>query len=192
MERARGEPLVAQLGSRSWTDGEVNRVASVLAGAVQIYIQTFGEPYFDFHLRNMTYEPAEGRVWLFDFGIPRTFPSELITRLRQRSPLDVTVANLLGSTFFEATRPRTVFQRRRHRQSFLLADAVRAELPVAMTEVRWIALSVWEAAAAHGGWAARAWYRSIGGMVGIGMRRRIFGIEGNGSSRTGTADDASD
>ncbi|KRE32491.1 hypothetical protein ASG82_23660 [Mycobacterium sp. Soil538] len=175
MERAPGQSLIAHLGSRPWSDEEINQLASVLAGAVQTYIDTFDEPYFDFHLRNMTYEPAEGRVWFFDFGIPSTFAPDLVARLLQQAPLDVSVGNLLGSTVFEATRPRTMLQRRRHRQSFLLADAVRAQLPVAPAEVRRVARVVCDAAAAHGDWTAMAWYRSIGRLIGLRMRRAAFG-----------------
>jgi hypothetical protein len=175
MERAPGEPLIAHLRSRPWSDEEINQVASVLAGAVQTYVYTFDEPYFDFHLRNMTYEPAKGQVWFFDFGVPSTFPPDLVARLRQQAPLDVSVANLLGSTVFEATRPRAVLHRRRHRQSFLLAEAVRAQLPVAPAEVRRLARVVWDAAAAYGDWTALAWYRSIGRFVRLRMRRAAFG-----------------
>jgi hypothetical protein len=175
MDRAHGEPLVAHLGSRPWSDEEINQVASVLASAVQTYVDTFDEPYFDFHLRNMTYEPADGRVWFFDFGVPSTLTPDVVTQLLQRPPLDVSVANLLGSTVFQASRPGTMLQRRRHRQSFLLADAVRAQLPVAPAEVRQLARVVWDSAATYGDWTARAWYRSIGRLVGLRMQRAAFG-----------------
>ncbi|HET6731204.1 hypothetical protein [Mycobacterium sp.] len=176
MERAPGEPLLAQLASRLWTDEEIKQLASVFAAAVRTYVETFDEPYFDFHLRNVTYEPAEGRVWFFDFGVPSTFAPDLVARLRQRAPLDVSVANLLGSTLFEATRPRTVLQRRRHRQSLLLADAIMSELPVIAAEVDGVARDVWNSAAAQGDWMAMAWYRSFGKLVGPPMRRAAFGI----------------
>jgi hypothetical protein len=175
MERAPGESLTAHLGRRAWSQDEVDRLADVLAGAVRIYVDALAEAYFDFHLRNMTYEPAAGRVWFFDFGIPSNFPPDLVGRLRELPPLDVSVGNLLGSTVFEASRPRTVLQRRRHRQSFLVAEAVRTRLPVEPAAVGWVARAAWDAAAADGGPLASAWYRSAGGLVGLRMRRAAFG-----------------
>ncbi len=176
MQRAPGEPLTDHLGRRRWSREEIDWLADVLAGAVQTYVDTFAEPYFDFHLRNMTYEADRGRAWFFDFGVPSTFPPALDARLREQSPLDVSVGNLVGSTVFEATRPRTVLQRRRHRQSFLVAAAVRARLPLGPGDVRWVARSVWDAAVTDGDeWSAVAWYRSVGRLVGLRMRRAAFG-----------------
>lgn len=171
MERAAGESLITELRYRCWSHAELYQLADALAEAVQTYVEIFGEPYFDFHLRNMSYEAALGRVWLFDFGVPSTLPPVVVRELRELAPLEVSVGNLVGSVIFEATRPRTVFQWRRHRQSLVLAEAVRTRVPAASVAVNRVMRFVWDSAAASGDRKARLWYRLVGKLLRQRMER---------------------
>jgi hypothetical protein len=174
MERAPGVPLNVYLARHGLDDQELDELGATLATGVTTYVEAVGEPYFDFHLRNLVYEPSRGAVTFVDFGVPFTFDHALIDRVRALAPLDASAGQLLGSTLFEVARPRTLLNRRRHAQSLRLVDKVLDRLATGRDDVRSVARASYAASAASGGAPALVWHRTIGNIASARARRRFL------------------
>ena len=171
MERARGIPMQQDLGATAWESDRYTAVAGVLRGALIRYIETFGEPYWDFILRNMFYERASETVTFLDFAVPSLY-LPAIEELKQCAPLEVSLGALLASSIFEASRPKRILRRREHRQAPVLAQAVlrrcledSAGLTVEVAGVRRVAHLAYGLASTGGSWFRQAWYGSYGAVV---------------------------
>ncbi len=171
MTRAAGVPMQDHLARTTWTPDTHRRVADVLRRALVRYVETFDEPYWDFILRNMFYDPDTGMVTFFDFGVPALY-EPAIADLERLSSLEVSLGSLLASSVFEAGRPRRLSRRREHRQAPLLARTVLVRcldeshgLPVGIDGVAAAARITYGLAASDGGRLRRAWYRSGGRLL---------------------------
>jgi hypothetical protein len=100
-----GEPLSARLARSELSRAERDALAGLLAMGLTAYVRTFAEPYYDFHLRNVVSAP-DATVAFVDFGVPAELAGVLDT-LHRRHPIEVSLGNLVGSTVFEAMRPRS-------------------------------------------------------------------------------------
>jgi hypothetical protein len=97
-----------------------------IAEGLLVYVETFDEPYWDLHFRNMFVAPNARRITLFDFDIPE--PEALRReRLSRFTAVEISLGNLVGSTLFNACRLNQLRYGRLHRQSVTLATAVVAE-----------------------------------------------------------------
>ena len=171
MERAVGVPMQDHLARTSWTAQDYQRVADVMRIALIRYVQTFDEPYWDFIVRNIFFDPDTGTITFFDFGIPVLY-EPAIPDLERLAPLEVSLGSLLASSVFEAGRPRRFWRRREHRQAQALAAEVLARcldasegLPVSIEGVARAARLTFDLAATDGGWLRRTWYRSCGRLL---------------------------
>ena len=84
----------------------------LLEGLVR-YVDTFGEPYWDFIFRNMFYDEDEHLVTFLDFGFPPLF-LPILDELERRSPIEVSLAALVASAIFDAGRPKRMGRLREH------------------------------------------------------------------------------
>ena len=171
MERAAGIPMQDHLASHTWSPELRDRVSSVLNQALVSYVDTFHEPYWDFILRNMYFDPIEEVITFFDFGIPVIYLPAL-DKMKRSSPLDVSLGGLVASSIFEAGRPRRMARRREHRQAPALAAGVLRRCladpgnsAVSVDGVHEIAQTVYGLASRGGGLFRRGWYRSFGPLV---------------------------
>jgi hypothetical protein len=165
MTRATGIAMEDSLKCEVWSAARFARVGDILCRAVDTYVRTFDEPYWDFILRNMLYDPEKQLVTFIDYEIPPAC-LRLLDTLSRFSPLDFSVGTLVASSIFEPRRPRRLFRRRQHRQaSALVRAAVRSfrnppgvELKVA--QVREVAHLNYELATGGGNAVRRVWYKS--------------------------------
>ena len=171
MERAAGAPMQEHLARTTWNAQNYQRVADAMRIALIRYVETFDEPYWDFIVRNMFYEPTTGIVTFFDFGIPVLY-EPAISELQHLAPLEVSLGSLLASSAFEAGRPRRFWRRREHRQAQVLAAEVLTRcleasegLPITVEGVTRAARLTFDLAATDGGWLRRTWYRSCGRLL---------------------------
>lgn len=171
MERAAGIPMQQYLGANSLRPADYEGLAAVLHIALLRYVETFGEPYWDFIFRNMFYDPHGRVVTFLDFGFPALYLSAR-DQLQRRSPIEVSVGSLLASSIFEAARPKRMWRRREHSQAFTLAGAVferfmvthggRAVTPAG---VRSVVSLAYHLAASGGSRKRRLWYRYLGSVL---------------------------
>ena len=171
MERAAGMPLQDHLAQNVWEPERYGRVAGIMASALLRYVGTFAEPYWDFILRNMFYDPAAEAVTFLDFGIP-TIYEPILAELRTTHPVDVSLGGLVASSVFEAARPRRLVRRLEHRQAPQLALAVLERcledpdgLDVSGEGVRKAAHAAYGVAGSGGPWSRRLWYRGVGPVL---------------------------
>jgi hypothetical protein len=164
MTRARGERMQDLLATQQWTASRFEAVAAVLDRALTCYVQTFGEPYWDFILRNMFYDVDSGVVTFLDFGIPTIYEPRL-EELNRFSPVEVSIGGLVASSIFEAGRPIRMSRRLEHRQAPRLSAAV-ARMAIARGAdpggIRAVAKLTYGLASSHGGPTRRAWYATAG------------------------------
>jgi hypothetical protein len=172
MERARGVPMQDHLASEPWDRARYDRVGHVLREALTRYVETFGEPYWDFILRNMFYDPGRDLVTFLDFGVPTIYLPAL-DRLARHAPMEVSLGGLVASAVFESARPRRMRRRLEHRQAATLAAVVLERclaasdgLPLSRAGVHTVAFTTYGLAAAGGGWGRRQWYRWYGATLG--------------------------
>jgi hypothetical protein len=123
MRRASGERLSDRLRRRADEPADLTRLADVLAASLVVYVSTFGEPYYDFHFRNMLYDPSAGEVTFLDFAVPEHLVAAR-ERLDRLSPVEVSLGNLMGSSLFESIRPRHVLRPVAGRRTLELAARV--------------------------------------------------------------------
>ena len=122
MTRAEGQPLSERLG-RPVDEQEADWLAKVLSDGLSAYVDTFGEPYYDFHFRNMLYDVGRRQITFLDFGVPdHLLPVR--SELDRLPPFDASLGNLYGSSLFEAVRPKNVHRVRQNRCRVVLASSV--------------------------------------------------------------------
>ncbi|TWF79000.1 hypothetical protein FHX44_114926 [Pseudonocardia hierapolitana] len=175
MERAVGAPLTSHLAGVLLTERQFDQLAAVIVDALRIYVLTFSEPYYDLHLRNMAVEVPSGLVTFFDFGVPDIFDPVVVKSLNDLPPLDVSLGNLLGSTAFEAARPKTLHCRLRHQQSVRLVEKVlrlsrRIDIDnqpaVDLEVIHWTAVAALRASTTRrGGLLRTVWYGSAARFI---------------------------
>ena len=176
MQQATGMPLSEYLGRQELSDRRCDDLAGRMANALRVYVSTFNEPYYDFHLRNTLYDPgastpgppSDGLLVLLDFGIPLPEPFEE-SMVRLYTPIEVSLGNLVCSTVFESARPLHWFRARQHRQAGRLVSAVLRAFsdgeggePVSMVTVRSAFRARYAAVAYGGSQASFAWYSTVG------------------------------
>ena len=106
------------------TDAELRRVALGLAKGLCTYLSVVHEPYYDFCLHNALFQPAESRVVLLDFGIPRWQPP----LHGHYADVELSVGNLLGCVLYELVRPARVCSGLAQRQLVAVYCALRDQL----------------------------------------------------------------
>lgn len=122
MTRADGLPLSERLG-HPVDDREIGWLTRVLGDGLIAYVETFGEPYYDFHFRNMLYDVRRREITFLDFGVPdHLVPAK--SELDRLPPFDASLGNLYGSSLFEAVRPRNLHRARQNRNTARLAASV--------------------------------------------------------------------
>ena len=122
MTRAEGLPLSERLG-HPLDEQEIGWLTRVLSDGLSAYVTTFGEPYYDFHFRNMLYDVRRREITFLDFGVPdHLVPAR--SQLDRLPPFDASLGNLYGSSLFEAVRPRNLHRLRQNRSTVLLATSV--------------------------------------------------------------------
>ncbi|MDQ3432302.1 MAG: aminoglycoside phosphotransferase family protein [Actinomycetota bacterium] len=183
MSLVRGLPLPLHLRTARLEADLLAHLSSTLASALLVYVETFDEPYCDFHLRNMIYEPRTGVVSFLDFGMPNRpwSPADLAAL----SPLEISLGNLIGSSMFESLRPRCWFRLRQHRQALALCWAVVERVSrldhaagaagtgdVSADGVQRAAHLAFDRAAFTGAWYRQLWYRGMNACVGLAGSRR--------------------
>lgn len=95
-----GKPLAALLRRIRHQDPWACVIASRMHRALDIYVQVFEEPCYDFGFQNLLFEESTAVLTLLDFGVPgRMEPTSC------GSPLEVSVGNLVGTACYELVRP---------------------------------------------------------------------------------------
>lgn len=122
MTRANGLPLSEGLAHPA-DDQEIDWLARVLGDGLIAYVETFGEPYYDFHFRNMLYDVGRREITFLDFGVPDHLVAAR-SELDRLPPFDASLGNLYGSSLFEAVRPRNLHRVGQNRTTMLLAASV--------------------------------------------------------------------
>jgi hypothetical protein len=165
---------------------EMAWLTRVLCDGLTAYIATFSEAYYDFHFRNMLYDPTGREVTFLDFGVPDHLVAAR-PALDRLSPLDASLGNLYGSTLFEAVRPRNLRRREQSRRLLALSTAVIESFrergrtdpavrptPAGVAEATEI---VYRESASWGPRTHHAWYRLFPRRLSGGKRRleRLFG-----------------
>ena len=173
MARVPGVALSDRLAGSLLTDAELGAIAAVLAAGVTCYVRTFAEPYYDFHLRNVVSDAATNTLAFVDFGVPAELEGAL-PMLDGHDPLEVSLGNLVGSTVFEAARPRSVRLPRANRaQSFHLAREVVDSFmgsTVTSSGVAAVARLSYRQSARRGSLPRRLWYLARGDLAGQASR----------------------
>ena len=174
MQRAPGVPMVDYLQHHTLAEPTRRVLAETLAHAVAVYVDTFEEPYWDLHFRNMLVDPVRHQVVLLDFDIPE--PVGRRRDLLGSTPsLDVSLGNLVGSTIFNASRPNQLRRGRLHRQSIVLAaetvdaclrdQGTRSRRPPQERTVAETARVCYWLSAGSGTRLRRWWYRTAGHVL---------------------------
>jgi hypothetical protein len=176
MERAAGVSMEDYLNDKPWSPELYESVGRTLQEALPRYIQTFGEPYWDFIIRNMFFDPDRRLVTFLDFGIPESY-GPLLEELSRYSALEFSLGTLAASPVFESRRPKRIIRRREHRQAFALVSVVlrrfrdAADGNLKIEEVREAARITYALAADTGGRFRRGWYSSAARILTEPMTR---------------------
>lgn len=182
MECADGLPMTRHLNDVEIGPDQRQAYGRAIAEGLLVYVETFDEPYWDLHFRNMFVAPNARRITLFDFDIPE--PEALRReRLSHFTAVEISLGNLVGSTVFNAARPNQIRYGRLRRQSVLLAQQVvdvtmeqcrqrSLQLPTrdAVAQVARICFSL---SADSGNRVRRCWYASSGRAM---ARRSAAGL----------------
>lgn len=161
MARAAGTPLLAVLRRRTLDEESRRRLAATMAEGVAVYVAEFGEPYWDFQFGNVLYDENAATLTFLDFGIP---PFSGMSP-PQRSPLAITLGNLIGSTIFQSTRPKWLWRIGQQRQAIALCSEVtrravpRDDPTWQMSELAQAANAAFRRSADQGPWYRRLWFR---------------------------------
>lgn len=180
MTRAEGVPLSERLGL-PLDDQEIGWLTRVLSDGLRAYVETFGEPYYDFHFRNMLYDVPRREIAFLDFGVPDHLVSAR-SEVDRLSPVDVSLGNLYGSSLFEAVRPRNLHRLRQNRSTVLLATSVvetlldgsrwpAGAIPPSRAGLRQATAIVYRQSASWGPRSHRLWYRLFPRRLGRGQQR---------------------
>ena len=180
MTRAHGLPLAERLG-RPFDQQEIEWLTRVLSDGLSAYVETFDEPYYDFHFRNMLYDVRGPEISFLDFGVPDHLVS-VKSELDRLPPFDVSLGNLYGSSLFEAVRPRNLHRARQNRSTVRLSCSVvetlldgRHSRPAAMPPtregLRQATKIVYEQSASWGPRSHHLWYWLFPRQLVRGQRR---------------------
>ena len=107
-ELCAGEALQAQLLRRRWGGEEIAFLADRIGDGLRIYLRLFGEAYHDLHLNNLLYDPSGRCLSFLDFDFP-----DRLRRERLGTPLEASLANLVGCACYELSRPSMLLARKR-------------------------------------------------------------------------------
>jgi len=164
MTRAAGIPLEDCLNREVWPMERLNPLGDIICRAARRYVDTFDEPYWDFILRNMLYDPCEHVVTFVDYEIPAAC-RPLVGDFARFSPLAFTLGTLVASAIFEARRPKRMVRRRCHRQASILVRAIirsffnSSDSPEpGVEQIREVALIRYGMDTSAGGRVRHAWY----------------------------------
>ena len=180
MTRAEGLPLSKRL-SDPVDHQEIEWLTRVLSEGLRAYVETFGEPYYDFHFRNMLYDLPRREIAFLDFGVPDHLVSAR-SELDRLPPVDASLGNLYGSSLFEAVRPRNLRRLRQNRSTVLLATSVvetlldgsrwpAGAIPPSRAGLRQATAIVYRQSASWGPRSHRLWYRLFPRRLGRGQQR---------------------
>lgn len=180
MTRAQGQPLSERLG-QPVAEQEMGWLARVLGDGLSAYVDTFGEPYYDLHFRNMLYDVRGKQITFLDFGVPdHLVPAR--SELDSLPPFDASLGNLYGSSLFEAARPRNLHRLRQNRSTLLLATLVvetlldgsrspAAAIPPSRDGLRQATEIVYRHSASRGPRSHHLWYRLFPCRLARGQER---------------------
>jgi hypothetical protein len=181
MEFARGQPISKHLRDVDLSSAELTWLADTLIRALASYVQSTDEPYYDFHLRNMLYDPVDRVVAFVDFGIPKRLEHSL-DQLSGLSPFEISLGNLVAGTIFESARPRGFYRLRQHRQALRLCSAVLERAldgdgDLNIENVRRASDIAYGASVYWGPALRQGWYRLPGRLLArrLVVRRVVFG-----------------
>jgi hypothetical protein len=170
MEFAHGRPISTHLRDVELSRAELEWLAEVLVAALISYVRSTNEPYYDFHLRNMLYNPTDRVVSFVDFGIPKRLEHSL-HELSDLSPFEISLGNLVAGALFESARPRSFYRFRQHRQAVLLCSALlERSLDVDtggadLEKVRQAAHVAYRASVYWGSAVRQGWFRLLGRLL---------------------------
>jgi len=170
MERAAGSPMQDHLNLGLLPIAEA-QLAALLSHGLFRYVDTFGEPYWDFIFRNMFFAADPGVVTFLDFGFPDLYLPRL-DELRRRTPMEVSLAALVASAIFDAGRPTRMTRRREHARAFRIATLTLhhavsdpASPEVSIDAVCACATALYALATGGGRRVRREWYLRIGALL---------------------------
>lgn len=170
MTRAPGVTLLVVLRERAVGAELRDHLAHVSAQALEAYLATFHEPYWDYQFDNMLYDERSDLLTFIDFGIP---PGDRAPSA-ERSARAVSLGNLIGSTIFQSARPAWILHRRQHRQALALCSAIAvrvlAEEPRQIGDVARFARAAYVRSAWQGRWYRRLWYLAAAPFLGGRVR----------------------
>jgi hypothetical protein len=171
MERATGVPMQEHLLRTAWSTEVQDEFAAALCEGLSAFVATFGEPYWDFILRNMFYDDGARLVTFLDFGFPPLY-EPMLDELRRHHPIEVSLAALLCSAVFDAGRPSRMARRREHLRAYRVANATIehtiASAPKGSVQpepVREMAAGLYRLASGGGSRLRSTWYRSVGAVL---------------------------
>jgi hypothetical protein len=170
MEFARGQPISRHLRDVDLSRAELTWLADTLVRALDRYVRSTNEPYYDFHLRNMLYDPVNQVVAFVDFGVPKRL-EESLHQFRDLSPFEISLGNLVAGTVFESARPRSFYRLRQHRQALRLCSALLERAldghagEVKLRNVRRAANIAYMASVYWGPALRQGWYRLLGPVL---------------------------
>jgi hypothetical protein len=169
MTRCPGQELTHYV-QRPMSAHERHKLATAVVRMIQTYLETFGEPHYDFVFANLLYDGV--RLSLVDFTLPRHF-ADIPTDLR---PAEVALASFIGSALYQAAFPSGWWRLRANRDLTALVGEVirRAGDLIGPVDIATTRSSAWDAywrAAAMRPGVRTVWYRTAGlALARRGMR----------------------
>lgn len=170
MEACSGITLQTYLLECRPREDELSLIAQRIAQGLLIYLETFGEPYYDFNFSNILYEPSCGRLTLLDFG--KTLRLHKIEKaILQVPPLEFSLGWALGSLLYELSRPVLAVKGMKGRAVLELFEKTVAHtflsssINLSLDTVVRIGSARYKNAAFVGSWPRQGWYRTFGHIV---------------------------
>lgn len=98
----------------------LEHVGDQIRTAVEVYVATFGRPFFSLSPANMIYEPKTRTLHLYDFTKARAFPGIDL----HRHPIEVSLGCFVARIMQQTHGPLTFWHRARRARSKVLIQAV--------------------------------------------------------------------
>lgn len=148
---------------RTEVDDHLAHISSLICTAAELYVQEFGEPYFDLGHHNMLYDAATASLSLIDFAtmgeIRRSYRS-------WHDPMSFTLGNFFGTSVYHTVRPATwnnrLYWRRVEWLSKDVLSRVGKRREISAPVVRDISNCAYRVWAYNGTPARRLWYSTVG------------------------------
>lgn len=160
MRLCRGEPLSRFLSGLRERDTRIEKIAGRVSEGLRIYIDLFGEPYYDFSFQNMLYNEATSTLTFLDFSAP-----DRLEQAHDGTPLEMSLGHFVGWSCYEMARPARLVS---PRHGYL--DVIRAVLghfdnDISRAKVGALARTVFSRLTRPGRVLRRAYYQTAGHMM---------------------------